>query len=576
MSAGRGLLFLAAVACANVLILWLFHDRFWYPVDEGNYAHVAERILAGEILNRDIQDIHPGYINFLNAAAFKVFGMNLVSLRYPLMLAALAQSCLVALLLASRGTVAAVVGSLATTALGVIQFLNPTAHWYCLMLVVVLVGWLWWMPVRHSVRIVGAGALVGTIFLFRQLSGIWVAMAALVLLLEERSSDAKGSQTLVARSVVAVMLAMVVVYLTSIAVVKLSGFVAIALWPVALLGLTLWRTQVGNRDASAVLAQLALGAIISAVPLVWYHLAHGSVVSWLNDTVRAAGTLPRLTFFGGTDWLGLLSLLGLHGMVGGATIATAVNGFYWMMLPAVPLLAGSMTVLRARRGSMGSLCLPVVATFYALVTLHLEGPIYLYYTLGLSVAALLWMATTAATWFRVGSVTTIAVLSVVGVVYHASHSTSRTVAQMVSGEGPRISDTMLCQPFERSALRVDVRDCERYHRLVDVIEKEVPPGRPMFAVPSDAELYFLANRPNPFRFFNTALGVLDTHDLTQVLTTLVDDPPVIVTFRPDDKYNTAASQRIAEHVRGAYDLLETIDGVEVYRLRASGIEEERP
>jgi hypothetical protein len=135
---------------------------------------------------------------------------------------------------------------------------------------------------------------------------------------------------------------------------------------------------------------------------------------------------------------------------------------------------------------------------------------------------------------------------------------------------------VLCQPFERSALRVDVRDCERYHRLVDVIAKEVPPGRPMFAVPSDAELYFLANRPNPFRFFNTALGVLDAHDLTQVLTTLVDDPPVIVTFRPDDKYNTAASQRIAQHVRGAYDLLETVDGVEVYRLRATGIEEERP
>ena len=72
----------AAVAMlATVFLLGTYYDRFWYPPDEGNYAHVAQRVLAGETLNLQVQDVHPGYINFVNAAALGVFGIDLVSLR---------------------------------------------------------------------------------------------------------------------------------------------------------------------------------------------------------------------------------------------------------------------------------------------------------------------------------------------------------------------------------------------------------------------------------------------------------------------------------------------------------------
>jgi hypothetical protein len=40
-----------------------------------------------------------------------------------------------------------------------------------------------------------------------------------------------------------------------------------------------------------------------------------------------------------------------------------------------------------------------------------------------------------------------------------------------------------------------------------------------------------------------------------------------VTFRPDDKYNSDASRRIMEYVRSRYERFDTIDGVELYRLR---------
>ncbi len=118
----------------DLCLLYAFHDRFWYPPDEGNYAHVAQRILRGETLNLQVQDVHPGYISFVNAAALRVFGADLVSLRYPLVLAGLLQAAVLFFLFPREDPWRAAVATIALTALGAIQFLNPTAHWYCLAL----------------------------------------------------------------------------------------------------------------------------------------------------------------------------------------------------------------------------------------------------------------------------------------------------------------------------------------------------------------------------------------------------------------------------------------------------------
>ena len=48
---------------------------------------------------------------------------------------------------------------------------------------------------------------------------------------------------------------------------------------------------------------------------------------------------------------------------------------------------------------------------------------------------------------------------------------------------------------------------------MDVITAHTREGESIFAVPSNAELYFLTQRRNPFRFYNTALGVRTDADL---------------------------------------------------------------
>src|SRR5512145_2138331 len=77
---------LAFVLITSAVLMMIFHNRFWAPADEGKYAHVAERILLGQVLHRDVQDLHAGYVNFVNAAAFSLFGVRMVSMRYPLAL----------------------------------------------------------------------------------------------------------------------------------------------------------------------------------------------------------------------------------------------------------------------------------------------------------------------------------------------------------------------------------------------------------------------------------------------------------------------------------------------------------
>ena len=91
-------------------------------------------------------------------------------------------------------------------------------------------------------------------------------------------------------------------------------------------------------------------------------------------------------------------------------------------------------------------------------------------------------------------------------------------------------------------------------------------GESIFAVPSNAELYFLTQRRNPFRFYNTALGVRTDADLEQVRQVIRDRPPRVVTFNPRDKYNTARSRQILDEVRARYVLLGRVDPFEVYVL----------
>ncbi|MFC1530938.1 hypothetical protein ACFL5T_01650 [Gemmatimonadota bacterium] len=65
----------------------------WFPWDEGSLAVTAERVLIGELPHRDFPDLYTGGLTFLNAAAFRVLGVDLLSPRIVLLLAFVAWLC---------------------------------------------------------------------------------------------------------------------------------------------------------------------------------------------------------------------------------------------------------------------------------------------------------------------------------------------------------------------------------------------------------------------------------------------------------------------------------------------------
>src|SRR5437867_724559 len=77
-----------------LIIIWVlsavyvfrFVDRGWIPHDDGGLAHMAERVLAGELPHRDFNEIYTGGLSFLHAAAFIIFGTKLISIRIVLYL----------------------------------------------------------------------------------------------------------------------------------------------------------------------------------------------------------------------------------------------------------------------------------------------------------------------------------------------------------------------------------------------------------------------------------------------------------------------------------------------------------
>lgn len=559
------LAFLLAMAAAAI-VLGYFHDRFWWPPDDGAYGYVAERILAGDVLNRDIQDIHAGYIDFANAAALALFGMDLVSLRYPLAILTILQAGLLFWLFADFGATRAAVAAVSMASLSFVQFLNPTAHWYCLFLFVAIVAVLAWRPPGSTLRLELVGFLVMLVLLFRQLSGLLVAIGVLAWLIIEARGSRGGGRRIVARLLLGVMIFGLAFYLAS--KTDLLGVLLFGIWPLGLL-VWAWRaTALEDRAALMLLVRLAAGGLLALLPLLGYQLAHGSLAGWFADTVLAATGLTELDFFRRASY-GFFLLGGFRELLAFDGLAPVLNGIFWILLPLLAAIQGLALwiVLWRRGGRHGALHpLPFLAVFYALVSVHYQIAIYLFYSAVVSLAGLLWLAGGGRPFLRTASLLLALLLSGVGLFWQAGQPLTRGAEGILRGD--RVA--LVRSTLERASLWITPADEAFYAHAGELVAANAPPGSTLLAIPVDPELNFLFARPSPARFFNVAMGIKDATALEDFLARLAADPPALVFYRPDDKYNIEASRQIADRVRAHYELLEARDGFEIYRLRPGG------
>jgi hypothetical protein len=567
--AGRGAAFVACVALA-LLVLGYLHDRQWNAYDDGAYLHVADRMLHGEVLNRDVQDVHAGYVNFANAAAMWLFGNDAVSPRYPLVAMGLVNAAVAFWLLAPYGTLPSVAGSVAATCLSCTQFMNPTAHWYALFLTLLTLLVMTRRPPTTWGTHLLLGLLVGFIFLFRQLTGVFAGAAVLLCLLLHLPQVGRGKQTWPGRAFIALMAVVLGVYFARN--VDAAAAVMYCAWPALLLLWGVWNCAAPAKAVTRMLATFTAGFVAAAIPLVLYHVRHGSVHAWLDDTFFDALSLTSLPFIDQYRYW--------RSMVGGARAAThprdvirAATGLFWLLALVLPVLHGLLavrTLWRRGRATTANAAqtlpaafspAPMMALFYFPVALHLQKYMYFFFAAPVLIVGLLAIAPAAVPGF--GRFRTTLAAGVLGL--------SLTALVCMSGGTllPGSRRVHLTRPHSvpRCGVRLEEDVARLYGDILTLVDRETDGRDAIFALPVHPELYYLTNRRNPTRFYNTALALHSESDTRILLEGFGRSPPKLVFYNPRNAYNTAESSRIMDWVRSHYDRIGTVGAFEIYRFR---------
>jgi len=556
---------LVAVLAVSGLILGHFFDRYWLPRDDGYYAHIAERLLNGAVLNRDVQELHSGYIAFFNALAFRLLGTELVSLRYPPAVLGVVQAGLLFAMLRPRGLLTAMAATLALSSLSFIQFPDPSAHWYAQFLFIALIACLQWMPAGARYRIETVGLLLATVAMTRQLTGVFVAIGTVGwLLIELPRTDDHRRRGGLAPAVAAIMAVGVAGYLY--ARTDVLGWLLFGIWPLALLIAIAVCCRTDDRAVVEALLRLAAGFALGTLPLIAYHAATGSLSDWYRDTVADAIALSGSEYIQHKTFILYLGLP-LRQLFAASGVADIANGLYWPILLLSPLALGAIVLARYLRVANAARArdpLPFLAVFYGLVALHYQVPAYLYFMIGTTVAGLLWIAAGGAKTARYGAIAVATALSATGLYYQAGQPFARGPLGEIQGERRvQLADTGL----ERFGLRIEADDARLYRSLVALIRDNTAPNDPILAIPAEPELYFLSGRRNPLPYSYVNFGIIDDNALEQALDRLRRDPPRLVFHAPALPYNTSYTDRIMDFVRRHYDRLGAQGPFVIYRYR---------
>ncbi len=557
---------LVIVLLINACILIFFHNRFWVPADFGQQAHLAERVAEGQVLGKDVQDVRPGYVVFVNALAFKLFGKRLVSLMYPLVLMIWLQSLLIFLLFKKQGLILAAVASVASICLGVVHYLDPNHHWYCAFQVILMVCCLAWVPPESKWRLPLAGFFLMNAALFRHLSAVFILMGLFAYLLLERQNGENSKRGFLGRMITGILFFLLAVYLFK--ATDVTGFILCGFWPLLILAWVAMTVKVADRDVIRIILNLSLGALVAALPIVLYEIIHGSLGLWLKDITVRAWAAMGWTYIKVVKYDHLISG-GFRILLNPESVSDILNGIYWLMIPFIPFVNGLLVFYHAfnQRNKVGPLMIvfPFMAVFYTIVSVFNQIPIYLYLTICLSLPGLLWSVSlcrrkTISTFTQGLTV----LLCIVSIVFHAGQSLVRGYRGSIKGE--RVARFYSGSQLPRAGLWMDRYDLSVYSRVVEYIKTQTRPDEKIFVLPNAAELYFLSERRNPFRFYSTDHAVQNEADLNEVIRSLRDTPPRMVVYLVDHKRSTPLSEQIMGQVKQKYVFSKQIAQFQFYRF----------
>jgi hypothetical protein len=520
------------------LLLGAELDRGWVPHDEGALGQAAERVLAGQVPHRDFDDIYTGGLAYLHALFFSVGTPASSTLRVSLFVFAL--PWVAALYAIARRFVppaGAAIVALTAFVWSVPNYPAAVPSWFNLFCatfgtLALLRGYetgrVYWLAL--------AGMAGGISFLFK-LSGVFYLLGAGLALIASSYRPRAGAErdANVDRSGAAIVAAALLAVLVVLAVpLTRAGASEVARFLLPLGGLMAaiaWREWAGGHSSAtarvrALLAHLGpfvLGALAPIAVYALFLMATGALSPTIEGVLvkpfrrmeSASMHPPPPTALIYAIGLGVLLMPWAKGRIaagvailgaaaGGAIVyASGGNpGVYAMGVLAawglpVVAAAGAAWLLLTRvssddRTRDAAVAVTAIACATLLIEFPFAAPIYLLYTIPLSMVAL--AAVTGAAGVTPG------VLQLVVAGFLLVFGAVRVTPGAVETFGSRFarSDETVRLELERSGLRVRAADAAGYQKLIRFIEP-LAKDRTLWAGPDAPEIYFLSGAANHTR-----------------------------------------------------------------------------
>ena len=544
---------LAITLCLAGAYVAPFVQRGWIPHDEGAIALSAERVSSGRrAAPRLRRGIHRR-LSYLHAAAFRIGGVRLSSLRYFLFVAFLAFLAAVFGIARRLGPIPLAFGlTLLAAVWSVPNYFASLPSWYNLFFATfTALALTRFIESPRRRWLVVAGLCAGASVLIKQV-GFYAIAAGLLFLVdrERRTSSAAGHPTAArptlflaakAGGALAFCALLVAVFGRRGSPMDVVEFV---LAPAALAAFTVWDEVRHGRGQSIYRFRSLIGLVApflagAAVPMAAFggvFAASGSLRFLLHDVfVRSVDPskhaqypsleprilLPALLYaivlvvpapFGGRRGRTVAVAVGIGAVLAlclGFGAQPDVYGAAWNAARSLPLVvtAGAVALLArgapARDEAAGSrvFLLATMGALVALVQFPFASPIYFCYVAPL---AALGMAAVVRSDPRAPRLLH-AVLLAFFFLFAAIWMNRGYVFQLGRYFAPYEARGFLAMP--RGGLHVPIADARDYTSLIDALASRPAEGG-LYAGPDCPEVYFLSGRRNPTRFFFDYQGEL--------------------------------------------------------------------
>jgi hypothetical protein len=568
------LLLLGVLILSAGYVAWHL-GRGWVPHDEGTLGQSAVRLLQGELPHRDFDDLYSGGLTYVNAAAFRIFGTSLFTMRLVLFAVFLAWIPAVFYIASRFVRPAAAAGvTLLCVAWSLPNYPAPLPSWYNLFLTVFGLAALFrWLEVRRRRWLVAAG-IAGGLSLLVKVIGLYFVSGALLFLIfqaheQSRAGTAEGAPVrrawIYASFVTACLLLFSALLLMLVRhQLRVAELVQFVLPGTLVAGLLIWREWTDpagdSRTRFMTLTRLLTPFLFGfALPVVLFLIpfARGDAIGALLNGVfvlptkrfgvasfrmlplrRMLTLVPVFVLFAYGRFLAgrttRVHIIGLIVVLGAYLVATGTNPFlyrdvWYAARSALPVLVliGIVVLAKPREVDAESpllrsrtMLLLSISAVFTLVQFPFSAPIYFCYVAPL--VALL--ATGLLSRARPMAFAVPAAVMLFFIAFAVMRVNTGTVYTMGLWYQPYPQTAALGLP--RGGLDVPAGEAETYKLAVNVLQQHAR-GEYTWASPDCPEVYFLSGLRNPtrsvFDFFDDESGrtarilaALDQHRVTAI------------------------------------------------------------